>query len=91
VDERSLRGGYRFEDGTFVPTGDMVAINERRSCMALLADIGDGVPSFYLDPGDGSYWMYQQSENYETTLTSVSREWIRTHYPTVDLDRPLPD
>ena len=59
--------------------------------MALLADIGDGVPSFYLDPGDGSYWMYQQSENYETTLTSVIREWIRTHYPTVDLDRPLPD
>jgi hypothetical protein len=69
----------------------MAAINERRSHMALLADIGDGVPSFYVDPHDGSYWMYEQSENYETTLTPVSREWIRTHCPTVDLDRRLPD
>jgi hypothetical protein len=73
-----------------VPTGEMVAINERLIRMTLLADTGAGVPSFYLDPGDGSYWMYQQNEEYETTLTPVSREWIRTEYPTVDPDRPLP-
>jgi hypothetical protein len=36
VDERSLQSGYRFEDEAFRPTGEMVAINERLSRMALL-------------------------------------------------------
>lgn len=83
-----LRGSYRFEDGRFVPLGDMAKIQDRISTMRLLADTGDGVPSFYVDP-DGTFWEYVQMENYETTLRQVNRAWITANYPTVDPDRPL--
>ncbi len=57
--------------------------------MSLLADIGDGVPSVYVDPVDGSYWELNQFEDYRAELRRVDRRYIETNYPTVDPGRML--
>ena len=85
-----LSGTYRFEDSHFVAVGEMAEIIQCRSRMKLLADIGNGVSSVFMDPDDGTLWSYEQGENYETTFTRVTREWILAHHPTFDPDRPLP-
>jgi hypothetical protein len=88
VRSEELQGGYRFEDGQFVPEGDMEEIIHAVDRMALLGDIGTGVPSIYVDETDGSLWCYTQRADYQTTLRRVSREWVISNCPTVDIDRP---
>ena len=54
--------------------------------MRLIADIGDGVPSFYVDDC-GVFWMHSESEQYESTLQAIERSENEACYPTVDPDR----
>jgi len=89
TEPRLQTGRYRFERGRFIPDAGMKAINERLSSMRLLADAGDGTPSFYVDPSDGSYWECREYEDYRKELRKVNREYIEQNYPTVDPDRRL--
>ncbi|HKB28915.1 MAG TPA: hypothetical protein VKC59_07825 [Candidatus Limnocylindrales bacterium] len=85
----ALYGTYAFVDGAFMPRGDMPAINARLEAMSLLFDAGPGVPSFYVDATDGSFWEYVQDEDYSTALRRVDRSYIEATFPTVDPDRPI--
>jgi len=89
VNDEVLKGSYTFDQGRFIPDQGMQSLNERISKMKLLADIGDGVPSFYLDPSDQSFWELTEFEDYTTELRQVTRGYIRERFPTVDPDRPL--
>lgn len=84
-----LRGRYRFENGKFEPDEGMKLINSRLRALKLLADHGTGVPSFYLDPADGSYWQCTEFDDYSKELWEVDRKYIVRNFPTVDPDRPI--
>ena len=84
-----LRGRYRFEDGRFVPDDAMAAISDRLRTHRLLADSGSGVPSFLLDPEDGSYWQHTYFEDHSEELRRVDRAFLESNFPTVDPDRPI--
>ena len=88
VPHESLRGRRTLLDGRFVADDAQREIDRRLKSMRLLADIGDGVPSFYLD-ATGRYWMYSEYEDYESTLEPVERSRIEREFPSVDPDRPL--
>lgn len=89
ADSNVLRGSYTFEHGRFVSHGDVDEIEARIRKMKLLFDAGSGVPSFYRDVSDGSYWEYTQSEDYTTQLRPVSRSEITKKFPSVDVDREI--
>jgi hypothetical protein len=89
MEDDVMTGAYTFDEGTLVPDAGMTAINERLAHMKLLADIGDGVPSFYLEKETGAYWQCSELENYRTELRRVDRRYIEKNFPTVDPDRPL--
>ena len=89
MNDEVLEGSYTFEQGQFIPDEGMQSISERISKMKLLADIGDGTPSFYLNEADQSFWEVTEFENYRTQLRKVDRAYIREKFPTVDPDRPL--
>lgn len=84
-----MRGHYRFEDGRFVPDEVMSEISARLRNLKLLADTGPGVPSFYLDPRNASYWECVEFEDYSKELREVDRKYIEDNYPTVDPDRAI--
>jgi hypothetical protein len=84
-----LLGHYRFEDGKFVADDAMQEINNRVRYMRLLFDSGSCVPSFLLDPEDGSYWRHTYFEDYSEELRRVDRAYIESDFPTVDPDRPI--
>ena len=84
-----VHGHYQFKDGTFIPDEAMTEINARLRRLRLLADIGNGVPSFYLDPADDTYWQCTESEDYSKELRQVDRLYITQNFPTVDPDRPI--
>jgi hypothetical protein len=84
-----VTGRYAIREGTLIPDASMTEINDQLARMRLLADIGDGVPSFYLDAETGSYWECSEFEDYRKELRRVDRHYIETNFPTVDPDRPL--
>jgi hypothetical protein len=88
TEDEVMTGRYTFNDGTLIPDQGMTTINDRLSRMRLLADIGDGVPSFYLDE-TGSYWECSEFEDYRKELRRVDRRYIAENFPTVDPDRPV--
>jgi hypothetical protein len=55
----------------------------------LLFDGGSGVPSFLLDPTDGTYWQHTFFEDRSEELRRVDRAYIESNFPTVDPDRPI--
>lgn len=77
-------GSYVDESGSFVADAAMRAITNKLSTMRLLADDGDGNPSFYLDRSERSYWECQEFENYRKELRKIDRDQILTHFPVVD-------
>ena len=83
-----LRGRRTFSNGTFASDEGQRRIDEMLRSMRLIADIGDGVPSFYVDDC-GVFWMHSESEQYESTLQAIERSEIEACYPTVDPVRPL--
>jgi hypothetical protein len=87
--EESITGIYEFTDGAFVADAGMKAINERVGVMHLLADSGEGRPSFYVDPSDGSYWELREFDNYRSELRRVELSYIGATFPTVDPERRL--
>lgn len=90
ADQETLRGSYAFENGKFVPQGDMTLIEQLLKSMKMLAgstEIGAG--EFYYDPQTKAYWHYIQFEDYRTTLQPVERDEIESKYPMVDCDRLL--
>jgi hypothetical protein len=87
--EDRITGRYTFHGGGFVADAGMLAINHRLSRMKLLTDTGAGVPSFYMDPGDGSYWECDEFEDYRKQLLRVDRSYIEENFPTVDPDKSL--
>jgi hypothetical protein len=87
--QESIEGTYKFVDGAFVADAGMQAINERVQTMLLLRDRGEGRPSFYLDPSDGSYWELREFENYRKEFRKVELSYIRSEFPTVDPEQPL--
>jgi hypothetical protein len=84
-----IAGRYRLEGGRLLGDDGIRAIEEAVAAMRLLADMGDGVPSFYVDPGDGSYWQRTEWEDGRSELRRVDREYIQANFPSVDPDRPL--
>ena len=55
-----LRGRRTFSNGTFASDEGQRRIDEMLRSMRLIADIGDGVPSFYVDEC-GVFWMHSES------------------------------
>jgi hypothetical protein len=55
----------------------------------LLFDSSSGVPLFYWDPRDETYWECTEFVDHSSRLRPVSRQYIETHYPTVDCDKRL--
>ena len=66
----------------------MQAITERVQAMHLLRDRGEGRPSFYLDPSDGSYWELREFEDYRKELRKIDLSYIGSNFPTVDPEQP---
>ena len=81
-------GAGRFGRASTSPTRGSGRSTRWSARCRLLADIGDGVPSFYVDD-HGVYWMHSESEQYESTLEVIERSAIESRYPTVDPDHPL--
>jgi hypothetical protein len=75
--EDKVEGAYEFADGEFVADAGMQAIKERVGVMRLLADSGEGRPSFYVNPSDDSYWELREFENYRSELRRVNLRYIR--------------
>jgi hypothetical protein len=85
-----LKGYYTFENGKFVPHGDMQLINDMLKAMKMLAGSNEsGKGEFYFDPRDNSFWHYIQHEDYRSEMRRVSREFITAQFPTVDCDKLL--
>jgi hypothetical protein len=72
-----------------VPDEAMSEITARLRTLRLLADSGSGVPSFLLDPKDGSYWQHTYFEDRSEELRLVDRAYIESNFPTVDPDRAI--
>jgi hypothetical protein len=85
----ALKGHYSFESGKFVPDAAMSEINRRVPAMRLLFDKGSCVPSFYLNPDDGTYWRHTYFEDRSQELRRVDRAYIESDFPTVDPDRTI--
>ena len=86
---RTLHGRYTFERGQFVPDDGMRQIQARLSRMKLLADSGEGIPSFYFDPIERTYWQSTEFEDYRKELKEVSRAYIEAVFPSVNCDKLL--
>jgi hypothetical protein len=87
-ESRIFKGYYDFEDGRFIPRGEMSLIIKMLKRMKMLAGSTEtGKGEFYLDPADDSYWHYAQSENYHTELRAVTREYIEANFPNVKCDK----
>ena len=90
MDGKKLEGSYTFENGKFIPQGDMTTIEERIAELKLLADAGScSYGSFYYDPINKKYWHYVQYDDYRTYLKPIKRSEIEGKYPTVDCDHLL--
>lgn len=85
-----MRGHYTFENGKFIPQGEMHLINEKLCTMKMLAgSAGLGIGEFFFDPNEGRYWHYTQQENYETDLVPIERSEIEKKFPSVDCEKLL--
>lgn len=90
ADKKTMKGVYTFEDGKFIPQGEMNLIDEKIRSMKLLAGSGEtGEGEFYYDPIKKEYWHYVQYDDYRTYLQPIERSEIEEKYSSVDCDRLL--
>ncbi len=82
-----IKGKYNYRNREFIPDEGMKRIEDMKKTLKLLADDGPCVPSFFVDPDNGTYWEYIQYQNYETELKQVTREYIKKNHPTVNCDQ----
>lgn len=90
TDRQSMMGGYTFENGKFIPQGEMSLIDKKIRSMKLLAgstETGEG--EFYYDLANKEYWHYVQYDDYRTYLKPIKRSEIEEKYPSVDCDHLL--
>jgi hypothetical protein len=86
-EQETLNGSYAYENGKFIPKGDMALIERTVGSMKMLAGSTEtGAGEFYYDAETKAYWHYIQYEDYRTTLQSIERSEIESKYPTVDCD-----
>ena len=85
-----LEGSYSFEEGKFVPQGDMESIESKVRSMKMLAGSTEtGAGEFYYDELSKSHWHYIQFEDYRTVLREIARSEIESKYPEVNCDKLL--
>jgi hypothetical protein len=88
--QETLNGSYAYENGKFIPKGDMALIEQRVGSMRMLAGSTEtGAGEFYYDTKSKTYWHYIQYEDYRTILRSIERGAIESKYPMVDCDHLL--